>query len=1264
MTKTEAMFILDHSVEIRIPTQCGDCKKALPEQVRVSLLDEAKRDFSSWFGGFEVTRKQGGYTFPDGTLAEEEVDVVESSCSEEALEEHIEDLAIFAVRVANELSQDSVALSIDGKMRFYDRTASIGKCLHAKKGTTPAIPSSVPKGREAKTVSEKLQALYAALDSFSSLDTAKYVFGELLSYDLTDELLPWRDWPKDLRERLSGAPQVFAYAKGFKIVYLHQSSEQLSRGTTRAVISRILRDNANVFYGLFVVSNKDASAWELVNARLVDGKANRLILRRILVGTGHGARIATERIQLVDLDGSEKISAQEIQALHDSAFDVEGISKEFYQKIAAWYFWAQKHKGVEYPRSVVTDADQSIFFIRMLTRLIFCWFMRAKGLIPEKLFDLKFIKENLNDSKKDEGAYYKAILQNLFFATLNREINDRSFRRKNDKGLDGNYGVTTLYRYADLMKNPEEMLALFKKVPFVNGGLFECLDDTSIKPEVRLDDFSENGKNILCIPDELFFGREREIDLSGTYGDKKHKKDSVAGLINILNHYQFTVEENTPLDQAVALDPELLGKVFENLLASYNEETKTTARKALGAFYTPREIVDHMVDESLLAYLKGKLPNISEDKLRGFLAYNDEPHGLSNDDVETLISAIDHLKALDPAVGSGAFPMGMLHKLVHILGKLDPRNEKWKARQLEKIEDVSLREDAERAFRDNPADYGRKLYLIQNCIYGVDIQPVAIQIAKMRFFISLIVDQKQTDDAERNYGILALPNLETNFVAANTLLGIDRPQQLSLRNPDIEKKEKELHRVRQDHFNAKTPKTKAKCREKDEKLRTEIAELLKHEGWGDTVARQLANWNPYDQNASSGFFDPEWMFGIIGGFDILIANPPYGADIDDFIKLFERLYPKTSKGFKDIYKYFFDCSLSKLTSNNGVLCFITPNTYFLQPRYGDLRKFLLEYNIVCLINLGEDVFDAVVPTAISMVKGNRYNAYNQIKFSDISDASKYPGAIELLNFKLTEQKMFLETPNNIFTENIRINKEGEEFLENVLDMKDGGFKYQRINVGLSQKGNNDLAERLFYAGKKRKQSDIKIMIGKDINQNGFILSPKEERFLVGNYESILRDNEIVYYNKELMRAPIKIIWRQTAPYFIGCVLKNDTMFGNTIQGGVIKDKFTKIISPYYLLGLLNSKLLRALYSNAVKETGRVFPQVKLEKLRPLPIKIIDKQAQQPVIAVVEKIIAKMDEEADVSKLMNQLDQMVYNLYALSKEEIDIIEGKVTYNACT
>jgi hypothetical protein len=322
-------------------------------------------------------------------------------------------------------------------------------------------------------------------------------------------------------------------------------------------------------------------------------------------------------------------------------------------------------------------------------------------------------------------------------------------------------------RHRALFQKPNEALDLFKNIPFLNGGLFECLDKregTKESPkDFRIDGFSDRKDSQPVMPDFLFFGGERDVDLSADYGDTKFRRVPVRGLIHIFNRYNFTVEENTPIEQEVALDPELSGKVFENLLAAYNPETGATARKQTGSFYTPREIVNYMVDEALIACLKTKLeaafgvpasagsvgalppkggtPNKGsaandspspggrgeggqsaiEIKLRHLFAYNDEPHKFTTPEVDALIAAIDSLKSLDPAVGSGAFPMGILHKLVFILGKLDPRNEKWKERQIAKMDDPIMRDQAERVFRENNEDYGRKLYLIENCIYGVDI---------------------------------------------------------------------------------------------------------------------------------------------------------------------------------------------------------------------------------------------------------------------------------------------------------------------------------------------------------------------------------------------------------------------------------------------------------------------------------------------------------------------------------------------------------------
>ena len=601
----------------------------------------------------------------------------------------------------------------------------------------------------------------------------------------------------------------------------------------------------------------------------------------------------------------------ELQSAWQKTLDSSELNKRFFLEIANWYFWALDY--VRFPSGAPKqDGQEHISVIRLITRLMFCWFVKEKGLIPEALFrerDLSRMLKGFAPAKTGDkdSVFYKAILQNLFFATLNTEMDKRGWTKE-----EQNFMAHSLYRHRDMFETPTEAIALFNSIPFLNGGLFECLDkrvEVKGKPhDIRIDGFSRREDSQPTVPDFLFFGAEREVDLSDDYGDTKFKKVKVRGIIHIFDHYKFTVAENTPIEEEIALDPELSGKVFENLLAAYNPETGATARKQTGSFYTPREIVNYMVDEALIACLGAKLGAASPSskdvvpRLRHLFAYNDEAHRFTPKEVDALIAAIDGLKSLDPAVGSGAFPMGILHKLVFILGKLDPRNEKWKERQIarvrdamttaEKIEDATFRERAVReleqqiggvneAFERNELDYGRKLYLIENCIYGVDIQPIAVQIAKMRFFISLVVDQK-VDPKAPNLGVRPLPNLETKFVAANTLIGIERKErQADFLTEDTasHQKLKELRRqlteVRHRHFQARTPATKARCREQDSELRQKMSGLLQSAGLSAAQSRQMAGWDPYDQNAFADFFDPEWMFGITDGFDILIGNPSF-----------------------------------------------------------------------------------------------------------------------------------------------------------------------------------------------------------------------------------------------------------------------------------------------------------------------------------------------------------------------------------------------------
>ncbi|HQX61696.1 MAG TPA: Eco57I restriction-modification methylase domain-containing protein, partial [Burkholderiaceae bacterium] len=635
--------------------------------------------------------------------------------------------------------------------------------------------------------------------------------------------------------------------------------------------------------------------------------------------------------------------------------------------------------------------------IRLLTRLIFCWFLKEKGLIPDHLFDQADIAKWLKSLDEAESSYYHAILQNLFFATLNQPMNAAGSEHRKF-AVEGKFqdnraqhGVKNLYRYAAAFAQPDQALSLFEDVPFLNGGLFACLDVEDETGKVQYaDGFSRNPKMQPQVPNRLFFAEPHTVDLSGKddFGDAKKKKAKVRGLLHILNGYKFTIAESTPVEQEIALDPEMLGKVFENLLASYNPETGESARRQTGSFYTPRPIVEHMVDSTLKASLADalcqRLPATSREDAQSWLeilfAYTEEQHAFSPAESHALIAAIDALNILDPACGSGAYPMGILHKLVFVLGKLDPNNQQWHARQIAKaetIEDAQARDSAIAAinadFADNALDYGRKLYLIENCIYGVDIQPIAMQIAKLRFFISLICDQKTHTDMARNLGIRPLPNLETKFVAADSLLALDPTgSSASMADSEAVKALKaELARVRHRYFSAKSRDEKNRLRKQDDKLRKQILDALTQLGFGSEIERRRVEWNPYDHHAVASFFEPVTMFGprLQAGFDVVIGNPPY-IQIEKFDAAHKQAWQAqhyssyAARG--DVYCLFYERGV-RLLKEGGQLSYITSNKW-MRAGYGEKLRNLFAKDVAVeeVIDFGGVVVfsAAVVDTAI------------------------------------------------------------------------------------------------------------------------------------------------------------------------------------------------------------------------------------------------------------------------------------------------------------
>ena len=626
------------------------------------------------------------------------------------------------------------------------------------------------------------------------------------------------------------------------------------------------------------------------------------------------------------------------------ALDTEELNRRFYRELLRWFDRAVQPEFTRFPTAENKVISSQEHVIRLITRMLFIWFIKEKGLVAPEVFVEKQVAQLLKDYDRSTGdSYYRAVLQNLFFATLNTEIDQRGFSRESNP----THRDFTRYRFRSEMADADALVDHFAKTPFINGGLFDCLDSEEAKGKggYRIDCFSDVDKRLLSIPNRLFFGSD--------------------GLIDLFERYKFTVEENTPVEVEVALDPELLGKVFENLLAAYNPETKESARKQTGSYYTPRAVVDYMVDEALVASIVQKVaPDDAdrtwwEERLHYLFDYSDAGDLFLPEEADRVVRAIADLKVLDPAVGSGAFPMGVLHKLTLALRRLDPDNRLWRKLQ----EDTHVGQ-ADRAIRTpqserdraqqleainesferyQGSDFGRKLYLIQNSIYGVDIQPVATQIAKLRFFISLAIEQQPTGDPSDNYGIQPLPNLETRFVAADTLLGLDKKAlQMPLGGQNrVSELNDQLRQNRERHFHAGHRQEKLHLRREDAHLRDELAAELQRAGMSKSDSGKIAAWDPYDQNAHAQWFDAGYMFDVRDGFGVVIGNPPYvesrnsllsEATKDAYRRQTDADWGADIPRGSDLLIYFLARS-ARLLGSNGIACLITQNAW-LSTDYG------------------------------------------------------------------------------------------------------------------------------------------------------------------------------------------------------------------------------------------------------------------------------------------------------------------------------------------
>lgn len=950
------------------------------------------------------------------------------------------------------------------------------------------------------------------------------------------------------------------------------------------------------------------------------------------------------------------------------ALDTEKLNRKFYRELFEWFKRAVAEAKLP---EIEMKAEEQV--IRLITRILFVWFIKQKDLVAESLFIENKIREYLQNYDSDSGdSYYRAILQNLFFATLNTEIDKRGFSKMDrTTHRDSSY-----YRFRDEISDVDGLLNLFKQTPFINGGLFECLDsfENYGSGGSRIDFFTDNVNNPnereykkISFPNRLFF-------------DKK-------GLFALFNRYKFTIEENTPIEKEVALDPELIGKAFENLLAAYNPDTRETARKQTGSYYTPTSVVEYMVDEVLVEALAEMAQSATDDddwwrdRLRYLLDYadacDDAEEIFEPAELDSLVKTISGIKVIDPAVGSGAFPMGILHKLTLALRRLDPNNERWqqiqKERALYKCDTTLDKEDP--LERENElaginiifqlyrnSDFGRKLYLIQNSIFGVDVQPIACQIAKLRFFISLAIEQEPTEDSENNYGIHPLPNLETQFIAADTLIGLERPVHSELQSPAVLRLKQEIIDNREYYFHANTRDQKWEYRKRDEDLRSQLAIALGEEGFSSGASEKISTWDPYDQNSTARWFDAEYMFGVENGFDIVIGNPPY-VKVEHLTENTRVQLTQEYRWLGDLYEHFI-CRGLDLCNPRGIFSYIVNDSFVTLASKKRIRERFLKNKLLHLVRSPAHTFDASIYVAIFVLKKEPPSpSYTYQTGEFIVDDGLQYRSLDRVSYKDIHY-----LPNNL----LLLAGENDILMRLLLTGQKVDYHYNVLDTGIDS---GNVRNKIFFSeaatGRER------LLQGRQIER--FLLywdSPKAKyKYCDINYEprpcpGIGRGGKASSRNeywrfrgeKENHHQPERLLIRQTEDDLV-VAYHNEELHGHFYTDNTLFTILPKRDEKdlKFLMALLNSRLINYVYHFLSQEKGKSQAQVKVKIVRELPVVLPSDEDRSRINELVERILSEKQNNplADTSVLESQIDQIIYQLYRLNNDEIEVVKAGVT-----
>ncbi|SHK36233.1 Eco57I restriction-modification methylase domain-containing protein [Thermocrinis minervae] len=964
----------------------------------------------------------------------------------------------------------------------------------------------------------------------------------------------------------------------------------------------------------------------------------------------------------------------------EEAFSVERVTEEFFEKYRDLFIRTKekleelKEKDPRVKQEFESkNIDTVDFAKKLLGQITFLYFLQKKGWFGVKKGEdwgtgpKDFIRRLFNREYGDYDNFFNDILEPLFYEAL-----------RTDRSADDHYYSRFNCR-----------------IPFLNGGLFDPINNYDW---VNVD---------ILLPNELFSNKNKTKE--GDIGD---------GILDVFDRYNFTVNEEEPLDKEVALDPELLGKIYEKLNAirsdNFDEYVKvlksgkkgdeTKFNKEYGVYYTPREIVHYMCQQSLVYYLESelssRLPNKPEnlrDEIEKFVKmadsiqeieqtaiekqdliekgqikstkYESQIPQVIRDNAELIDDLLANVKVCDPAVGSGAFPIGMLHEIV-------------KLRQL-----LSVYTGKE------IKTYDLKRHCIENSLYGVDIDPGAVEVCKLRFWLSLIVDE------EDFHTIKPLPNLDYKVVVGNSLLGIEK-------NLFNSKDLLELEHLKRQYFNETHPIKKRELREEIDGLIHKITNGHKEFDFKVYFSEVF-----HEENGKKGF-------------DIVIGNPPYVRHkrIKELKPLLQKAKYKIYDSTADLYTYFYEKGL-EILKPNGILCFITSNKW-MRAKYGEkLRKFLKqETEVLKIIDFsGYRVFEQTVDTNIILVRKkaspgtptgmvefvnvrslppgedvisyieNNYNFIPQEKLDDKcwtledEEVLRLKEKIERVGKPLKEWdvKIYIgivtgyneafiidtETRNRILA-NCRTEEERkrtEEIIKPVLRGRDIGKYYYKwaglwvifipwhfpLHDDSSIQGASIRAEQEF---KKQYPSIYNHLLQ---FKDTLLKRKKEETGIRYEWYALQRCAATYYpeFEKE------KIVWQHVSgrynfAYIPPGLYLTNALFMITGETSILK----------YLIGILNSKFadyLLLLFTN-LSTLGKYAYGAK-DKIEQLPIPPITPQNQHIVkqienlvdqilsITQSEDYLENSQKQEKVNEYQRQIDQLVYKLYGLTEDEIRIVE---------